>query len=148
MKIITYVISIWSKLLKIQCKFILWMQIFFYKKYYMSRNNTLWYLEILQSNSHHSKMQKDGWAKYIPNFAFKWWWNGLEFFILKFTEPLQSCCCPVQKDLPRRAELAWQVSRYLWRGSFNFKIKYSKSLFVIIFKPKLVIELSKSLFHL
>ena len=20
---------------------------------------------------HHSKMQKDGWAKYIPNFAFK-----------------------------------------------------------------------------
>ena len=21
--------------------------------------------------SHHSKMQKDGWAKYIPNFAFK-----------------------------------------------------------------------------
>ena len=23
------------------------------------------------SHSHHSKMQKDGWAKYIPNFAFK-----------------------------------------------------------------------------
>ena len=22
--------------------------------------------------SQHSKMQKDGWAKYIPNFAFKW----------------------------------------------------------------------------
>jgi hypothetical protein len=21
--------------------------------------------------THHSKMQKDGWAKYIPNFAFK-----------------------------------------------------------------------------
>ena len=35
--------------------------------------------------------------------------GGLEF-ILKLTEPLQSCCCPVQKDLPRKAELAWQVS--------------------------------------
>ena len=28
--------------------------------------------------------------------------SGLEFFILKFTEPLQSCCCPVQKNLPSR----------------------------------------------
>ena len=39
--------------------------------------------------------------------------SGLEFFILKSYQPLQSCCCPVQKDLPRWAELAWQVSRYL-----------------------------------
>ena len=39
--------------------------------------------------------------------------SGLDFFILKSYQPLQSCCCPVQKDLPRRAELAWQVSRYL-----------------------------------
>ena len=38
--------------------------------------------------------------------------SGLEF-ILKSTEPLQSCCCPVQKYLPRMAELAWQLSRYL-----------------------------------
>ena len=38
--------------------------------------------------------------------------SGLEF-ILKLTEPLQSCCCPVQKYLPRMAELAWQLSRYL-----------------------------------
>jgi hypothetical protein len=30
--------------------------------------------------------------------------SGLEFFILKFTEPLQSCCCPVQTNLPRKAE--------------------------------------------
>ena len=34
--------------------------------------------------------------------------SGLEF-ILKLTKPLQSCCCPVQKDLSRMAELAWQV---------------------------------------
>ena len=60
--------------------------------------------------------------------------SGLEF-ILKLTEPLQSCCCPVQKNLPSRAELAWQVSRYLWRGSVNFKIN-SRPLFTIIFKAK------------
>ena len=60
--------------------------------------------------------------------------SGLEF-ILKLTEPLQSCCCPVQKYLPRMAELAWQLSRYLWRGSVNFKIN-SRPLFTIIFKLK------------
>ena len=45
--------------------------------------------------------------------------SGLEFFILKFTKPLQSCCCPVQKNLLRKAELARQVSRYLLRGSME-----------------------------
>ena len=60
--------------------------------------------------------------------------SGLEF-ILKLTEPLQSCCCPVQKYLPRMAELAWQLSKYLWRGSVNFKIS-SRPLFTIIFKLK------------
>ena len=39
--------------------------------------------------------------------------SGLEFSILKFREPLQSCCCPVQKEMHKKAELAWQVSRYL-----------------------------------
>ena len=61
---------------------------------------------------------------------------GLEFFILKFSEPLQSCYCPVQKNLPRKAELARQVSRYLWRGSVNFKIKNSRSFFIIISSQK------------
>ena len=60
--------------------------------------------------------------------------SGLEF-ILKLTEPLQSCCCPVQKYLPRMAELAWQLSRYLWRGSVNFKIN-SRPLSTIICKLK------------
>ena len=64
--------------------------------------------------------------------------SGLEFN-LKLTEPLQSCCCPVQKYLPRLAELAWQLSRYLWRGSVNFKIN-SKPRFTIIFKLKTVIS--------
>ena len=60
--------------------------------------------------------------------------SGLEL-ILKLTEPLQSCCCPVQKYLPRMAALAWQLSRYLWRGSMNFKIN-SRPLFTTIFKLK------------
>ena len=32
--------------------------------------------------------------------------SGLEFFILNF---YQSCYCPVQNNLPRKAELAWQA---------------------------------------
>ena len=60
--------------------------------------------------------------------------SGLEF-ILKLTEPLQNCSCPVQKYLPRMAELAWQLSRYIWRGWVNFKIN-SRPLFAIIFKLK------------
>jgi hypothetical protein len=39
--------------------------------------------------------------------------SGLELIILEFIEPLQSCCCPAQKYLPRMAELAWQLSSYL-----------------------------------
>jgi hypothetical protein len=35
--------------------------------------------------------------------------SGLEKIILKFHVPLQSCCCPVQKNLARRAELAWLI---------------------------------------
>ena len=60
--------------------------------------------------------------------------SGLEF-ILKLNEPLQSCCCPLQKYLPRMTELAWQLSRYLLRGSVTFKIN-SRPLFTIIFKLK------------
>ena len=37
--------------------------------------------------------------------------NDPEFFILKFTEPFQICCFPVQKKInPERHNLAWQVS--------------------------------------
>ena len=67
----------------------------------------------------------------LKNYGKKWF----RLFILKFTEPLQSCCFPVQKYLPRMAELAWQLSRYLWRGLVNFKIN-SRPLFTIIFKLK------------
>ena len=71
--------------------------------------------------------------------------SGIEFFILKSCVPLQSCCCPVQKNLPRKAELAWMVSRYLWRGTWYFKITFSIPLFTIIFKPKMVISRLKIL---
>ena len=42
----------------------------------------------------------------------------------------------MQKNLPRKAELARQVSRYLWRGSVDFKKKKSTPFFIIIFKLK------------
>ena len=42
---------------------------------------------------------------------------------------------PSAKNLPRKAELARQVSRYLWRGSVDFK-KKSRPFFIIIFKSK------------
>ena len=62
--------------------------------------------------------------------------SGLEKIILKFHDGLQSCCCPVQKNLPRKAELVWQVSRYLWRPLWNFKIFFSRALFIIILSQK------------
>ena len=46
--------------------------------------------------------------------------SGLEKIILKFHVPLQSCCCPVQKNLPRRDELAWLVKVSL-KGHVEFQ---------------------------
>ena len=54
---------------------------------------------------------------------------------MKLNEPLQSYCCPVQKKSAQKGWLAWQVSRYLWRVSVNFKIN-SRALLTIIFKLK------------
>ena len=70
--------------------------------------------------------------------------SGLEKIILRFHDGLQTCCCPVQKNLPRKAELAWQISRYLWRPPWNFKIFFSRPLFTIIFKPKMVSNICKN----
>ena len=71
----------------------------------------------------------------LPFLSLKMMVKSSLEFILKLTEPLQICCCPLQKYLPRLAELAWQLSRYLWRGSVNFKIN-SRPLFTIIFELK------------
>ena len=67
--------------------------------------------------------------------------SGLEKNILKVHEPLQSCCFPVQNNLTREA------GRYLWRGSWKFKINFSRPLFTIIFKPKIAISRVKTLVH-
>ena len=45
--------------------------------------------------------------------------------------PLQSCYFPVQNNLSRGAELAWQISMYLWRGTWNFKMIFSRPLFTM-----------------
>ena len=74
--------------------------------------------------------------------------SGLEKNTSKLYVPLQSCCCLVQKNLPRKAELAWQVSMYLWRGTWNFKIIFCRALFTVIFKPRVVISRVKSLVRL
>ena len=74
--------------------------------------------------------------------------SGLEFFILKFTEPLQSCCCPVQKNLPRKAELAWQAIQQISLNFREFQNKNSRPLFTIIFKSKMVISRLEILVHL
>ena len=58
--------------------------------------------------------------------------SGLEKIILRFHDGLQSCCCPVQKNLPRKAELARQITGPN-RGSVDFK-KKSRPFFIIIFK--------------
>ena len=51
------------------------------------------------------------------------WIVRAKFWILsaKFGKYFQQC--PVQQNLPRKAEFAWQVSRYLYWGSWNFKIR-------------------------
>ena len=52
--------------------------------------------------------------------------SGLEKKLLKFHVPLQSCCCPVQKKLPRKAELAWQVSL---KGHVEFQNNFFQTTF-------------------
>ena len=59
--------------------------------------------------------------------------SGLEKNIMKFHVPLQC------KNLTKKAEMARQEGRYLWSGMWNFKISFSRPLFTIIFKPKMVI---------
>ena len=74
--------------------------------------------------------------------------SGLELFILKFQQLLQSCCCPVQKNLPRKAELAWQEQQVSLKGLVEFQIKNSRPLFTIIFKPKMLVSRPEILVHL
>ena len=78
------------------------------------------------------------------NSFYKWTKiSSLEIIIFEFTNDVKKWSriyfemdrAPSELLLPRMAELAWQLSRYLWRGSVNFKIN-SRPLFNIIFKLK------------
>ena len=55
------------------------------------------------------------------------------FLIWNHTCPFRVATAQCKKNLRREAELARQVSRYLWRGSVDFK-KKPRPFFIIIFK--------------
>ena len=73
--------------------------------------------------------------------SWKWYCPvGLEFFILKFTQPLQRYLLTCQA---KSASLGWFFCTgqlKLWRVSVNFKIRNSRPLFTTIFKPKIVVS--------
>ena len=77
--------------------------------------------KILTEIWHHFWLKNDG-EKWSRKKCFK---------IPRWPSELHSA-----KNLPRKAELAWQVSRYLLRPPLNFKIFFSKLLFTIILSPK------------
>ena len=45
------------------------------------------------------------------------------FFDFEIEQAPSEFLLPSAKNMRRKAELAWQVCKYLWTGSFNFKIK-------------------------
>ena len=108
-----------------------------------------WFKSLDTNSNRQSITMSTPWFEKLPmalNFGLKMMVeSGVEFFILKSYVPLQSCCCPVQNKSAQEAELAWQVSRNLWRGSVNFKIKKSRPLSTIIFKPKIFVSRFKNL---
>ena len=71
--------------------------------------------------------------------------SALESLVLKFYQPLQSFCCPVQKNLPRKAELTSQ----LLKGLVEFQNKKNaRQLFTIIFMTKMVDSRPEILVHI
>ena len=67
--------------------------------------------------------------------------SGTKFFILKFTEPLQRCCCQVKKKIcleglnwPGRLAGISEGAR-----SVNFQ-KNRRPVFTIIFKSKMIMS--------
>ena len=62
--------------------------------------------------------------------------SGLDFFILKFTEPLQRYLLTCQANLALLGRFFCTGQQQLWRGSVNFKIKSSRPLYTIILSQK------------
>ena len=87
------------------------------------RRACIWYMKLLTVGFWCQTMHEKFLRRFDTIFGLKMMVKScLEKIILKFNYGLQSCCCPVQNNLPRKAELAWQISRYLWRPPWNFKI--------------------------
>ena len=81
----------------------------------------------------------DFWLKFDDEM-----WSRIFHFEIELAPP--ELLLPSAKNWPRKAELAWQVSRYIWRPPWNFKIIFSRPLFTIRFKPKMVSNLCKNFF--
>ena len=67
---------------------------------------------------------------------------------LKFTEPLQRYLLTCHANSSFLARFFCTGQQQLWRGSVNFKIKISRPIFTIIFKPKMSISWLEILVHL
>ena len=73
---------------------------------------------------------------------------GLKIYILKFTKPLQSCCCSVQKICLERLNWPGWIAGISEGGLVNFKIKNPRPLFTIILNSKMEISRLEILVHL
>ena len=71
--------------------------------------------------------------------------SGLEKIILKFHVPLQRYLLTSQANSALLGRFFCTGPQQLWRGTWNFKIIFSRPLFTIIFKPKMVISRLKIL---
>jgi hypothetical protein len=65
--------------------------------------------------------------------------SGLESINLRFHYLLQSCCCPMEKNLARKAGSAWLV---------EFQNIFFRPIVIIIFKPKMLVSIPEILVHL
>ena len=70
--------------------------------------------------------------------------SGLEKNILKFNGGLQSYLLTYQANSTFLGRFFCTGQQQLWRPSWNFKIFFSRPLFTIIFKPKMVSNLCKN----
>ena len=74
--------------------------------------------------------------------------SGLEFFISKFYQPLQSYLLTCQANSAFLGRFFFCTGQQqLWRGLVNFKIKNSRPLFTIIFESKVSISRLDILVH-
>ena len=70
--------------------------------------------------------------------------SGLEKIILKFNGGLQRYLLTCQANSAFLGRFFCTGQQQLWRPSWNFKIIFSRPLFIIIFKPKMVSNLHKN----